>query len=229
MALTSSGITTGQTVLASQNIQYFNLFTGVMLDQNVTFANGLALTGSGALTGLLDMQWVTTPSAPSVSASRLYFKSNGSLYTVPNGGSEQLIGPNSAFGGALTVFLTGNVNLSNTSTFFNGPNTGGVGNVGQVWVISFTACMYDTTSLARLEARIVNSGAVSAYYDACAVSTAANDEVLLSGSVVVSLSATTIFTLQAKDQSTNNGVLLATPSGVAAANIATSISAWRLS
>jgi hypothetical protein len=132
-----------------------------------------------------------------------------------------------AFTGTGSTFLGADVVLNNTGTWFSGPNTGSIGANGQKWLILATATMLDTAGVARLHARITDGSGVQA--ESAAVSVAASDEVVVSLSVVVTLSGATTFTLAARDSTSTSGKLLTTETASGASNLASSITAVRLS
>jgi hypothetical protein len=128
--------------------------------------------------------------------------------------------------GAGTTFLGADVDLNNTANFFAGPDTGSIGVSGQVWEISAVATMIDSAGIARLEAAIYNGAAYIC--GTSSVSVAAGNEVVVTLSAIVTLTAATTFSLRAKDQTSTNGKLLTTSTSGTVTNKATSISAKRL-
>jgi hypothetical protein len=125
-----------------------------------------------------------------------------------------------------TTFLGANVALNNTSSYFNGPNTGSIGANGQTWLITATATFSDTAGAAFFEAAIHNG---SSYVAATGMqSSATNFQAVVALSVVVTLSAATTFTLRGRDFNSTSGLLLTTGAAAAIANKATSITAVRL-
>lgn len=136
--------------------------------------------------------------------------------TIPTGGLLTGVGSDS-----VTTFLVGNVTLNNTASWFNGPNTGSIGASGQKWLIIAHGQMLDSTNSASLGIRIYNGSTVLA--ESFTRNAIANGYVDVSCFVVVTLSAATTFTLQARDYSNNTGTLLSDNSDC------TSITAVRLS
>lgn len=125
-----------------------------------------------------------------------------------------------------TTFLAGNVALNNTGNFFNGPNTGSIGASGQVWLITATGTATDTAN-AQIVIQIHDG--TSAIIGTTMRINAGNVSESTTLSKVVTLSAATTFTLQARDPTTVNGTLQTTASGTGSpANLATSITAVRL-
>lgn len=128
--------------------------------------------------------------------------------------------------GVATTFLGADVNLSNTGSWFSGPNTGSIGAAGQTWLIIATGTLIDTAGAARLEARIFDG--TTGKPEAGAVSTSLNNEVTVTVHLVVTLSAATTFTLQARDSSSTSGKLLTSVTSAATANVSSFITAVRL-
>ncbi len=126
-----------------------------------------------------------------------------------------------------TTFLAADVNLNNTSNWFSGPNTGSIGASGQVWLISAFATMIDTAGIAQFELGIFNG---STYLtDLANTSAGASAYLSMASAVVVTLSGATTFTARARDNSSTSGVLKTTGAGNGASNVATSITAIRIS
>lgn len=220
MALSSSGIASGQGILYTHVLQYFNLLTGIMTDQPVTLSDGLILPATGTTGGLIDLGQTTTPAAPGTGLSRYYAKADG-LYVRPNGGSESFIGPTSG----ATTFLLADVPITPTGTWVSGPNTGSVGGAGQLWAFLGIATMLANVGVERLSARLWDG--TTGYMEDGAVTVAANDEVCVTVFVILPLSGAITITLQARDTN-NTGVLKTSISGATTPNISTNVSAWRL-
>lgn len=121
-----------------------------------------------------------------------------------------------------TTSLGANVALNNTANFFNGPNTGSIGASGELWAIWGQATVTDTTGSANFALQIYNgSVALQRVYSS---NVAANLNLNMSLGVIVSLSAPTTFTLQARDFTTASGTLFANDGVIST----TAISAMRL-
>lgn len=125
-----------------------------------------------------------------------------------------------------TYLTAADVALSNVANFFNGPNTGSIGLSGQVWKITAKASIKDTAGAAGIVVQIHDG--TNGIESATTTTGGAAFEEVLTFSKIVTLTAATTFTLQAKDVSSVSGVLMKTgASGVT--NTATSITAERLS
>lgn len=120
-----------------------------------------------------------------------------------------------------TTFLVGNVALNNTGSWFNGPNTGSIGASGQKWLIIGHGQLTSTSAVTSLGIRIYNGSASIA--ESFTRNETTSGYVDCSCFAVVTLSAATTFTLQARDYGTTSGVLLSDNSNT------TSITAVRLS
>lgn len=136
--------------------------------------------------------------------------------TIPSGGLLTGVGSTSA-----TTFLVGNVTLNNTATWFSGPNTGSIGANGQKWLIIAHAQLTNSAGVASLGIRIYNGSASIA--ESYTRNETATGYVDCSCFIVVTLSAATTFTLQARDFGSTSGSLLSDGSNT------TSITAIRLS
>lgn len=126
-----------------------------------------------------------------------------------------------------TTYLGANVALNNTATYFSGPNTGSIGAAGQVWLIMATGCFDNTAGSSKFCMRI--SDGSNSVFDTESANLGANISTVISGAAVVALTGPTTFTLQGKDALLTSGRMLTTGSATASANMATFITAVRLS
>lgn len=164
----------------------------------------------------------------------LYATAAGTLARLAIGTAGQVLQTNSgatapqwaSIGSGSTTFLAADVALSDIATYFSGPNTGSIGASGQKWLIMGVATCVDTAGAATFAVRLWNGSAAIA--DNSSASTAANLQVAIPIHAIVTLSAATTFTLQAKDATATTGALSTSGSASAAANLATSITAIRL-
>lgn len=127
---------------------------------------------------------------------------------------------------ATQTFLGADVNLNNTSNYFNVVNTGSIGGAGQKWLIIGQTLVRDTAGTARIQVRIWDGSSV--VYCEDQTTQGANNWELITQAAVVSLSAATTFHTSAKDVSSTSGVV-GTTGDAGTANKASSITAIRLS
>lgn len=121
--------------------------------------------------------------------------------TIPTGGLLTGVGSDSA-----TTFQVGNVSLTSSSTWYNGPNTGSIGASGQKWLIIGHGQLTNTAGVSSLGIRLYNGSAAIA--ESFTRNQTASGYVDCSVFAVVTLSAATTFTLQARDYG-GGGTLLA--------------------
>lgn len=235
----SSGINTSQSSVASATTPDIWTNTGnqIIISGSTTitgFANApqagadrkLVFSGSPAITASANMliSGVASGSNYTASPDDLIFVralSTTQFLLVPVKYSGMPVAASGA-----TTYLVGNVNLNNTANYFNGPNTGSIGANGQTWVIIGVVQMSDSAGAANLLYRIWNGSAAVAEnstqnYTASGAA---------AGSVIatVTLTGPTTFTLQAKDATSTNGILIASPGGASISNTTTSITAIRI-
>lgn len=180
------------------------------------------------------VQTFSTPIAPS-SVATMTATVGGGVPTPPNNTTTFLRGDGTfaavtfpgATSGTGTTFLQSDVALS-VGVYGNGPNTGSIGASGQAWLLMATATLNDSSGLAIFQLGILSSTLSAFVANPRFVLPAANDQMTVSFAVVVTLSAATTFTLQAKDESSGSGVLQTT-GGADTAHLATSITAVRIS
>jgi len=109
--------------------------------------------------------------------------------------------------GNATTPLGANVALNNTTVYFNGPNTGLIGAAGQKWRISGRTSCNDGTGAVQFEARLWDGAAVLPGSSAMQYQGTAGGYTHLSCEAIVTLTAPTTFTLQARDWNFAGGTM----------------------
>lgn len=143
----------------------------------------------------------------------------------------QLVSPvataSSAVLSGATTFLGSNQTLGTAGTWTNVVNTGSIGANGQTWWISVSATGLCGGGQSFIGASIFNG--TSRIISVEGVNPAANQDIVLSTSIVVALTGATTFTLQGTASAVNTSFLTSL-SGLSngAANTATSITAVRI-
>jgi hypothetical protein len=194
LVISADGSTVGQIYYEAEGVNGFHQF----------FAGG----NSVALFLPSGVQLQATPTAPTAPAATSTTQVATTAFVKTAGATssnvQNTLGSNTATGAA--------------NNFVNGPNTGAIGAAGQVWHISAGAMVSNTgATYDYFTARIWNGAA--AVGPAVTSVTPGGNTTCLSPSAIVTLAATTTFTLQAADNSTGNGSLN-TPSWIMAIRLA---------
>lgn len=208
----------GNLAIGTAAAKRLDLFTGGTLAANVA----MSISGAGAIT----YPSATAITLPSITTATTQATSDSSTKLATTAFVKTTFP--SVLNTPVQAFLGADVLLNNTGTYFSGPNTGSIGANGQVWLILATACCTDTAGTARFHVQIANNGAL-ATIETSEVSSAANSEVAISLSFLATLTGATTFTLKANDSTATSGKLLTSAPSGAVANVATSITAVRLS
>lgn len=94
----------------------------LMIDEDSSQALSNKTLASPVMTGALTGQQISTPSNPSSGYNKVYFKSDGKLYTLDTSGNEALIGSGS--GGVKNLITNGNADDTAASIFTAYADTG---------------------------------------------------------------------------------------------------------
>jgi hypothetical protein len=145
---------------------------------------------------------------------------NGQLFTAPTGVTYQYLNPPGAWvisglapvapgGDSLVSVLSANVAMNVANQFFNGPNTGSIGAAGQKWMLAAAFLVSQPAGGPDFYMGRFWNGAAQ-------VGPPTDFVISLTGGIngagmiqhLVTLTAPTTFTLQAKNFSSNTGSLL---------------------
>ena len=148
----------------------------------------------------------------------------GTVRTITVPDADVTLGLGAAAGVAQT-FLASDVNLNNTSNYFNICNTGSIGASGQKWLLIGVCNLSDTAGAAALNVRIWDTSTV--FCESTSYVAAANQQITVTVMTIVSPSGAATYHLSAKDATSTSGIAQTT-GAAGTANKATSITAIRL-
>jgi len=209
-----SGVVTHPTPTAGDNStkSATTAFVAAALAAGASISVGTTPPGSPAANQL----WWNTDASAGGGQLYIYYNDGNTTQWVPASPSVTTIVPPGADAGCKTTPLGANVALNNTTVYFNGPNTGAIGLAGQKWLISGRTSCNDGTGAVQFEARLWDGAAVLPGSSAMQYQGTAGGYTFLSCEAIVTLTAPTTFTLQARDWNFAGGTMFASFTAITA-------------